>query len=185
MTDLISFALSSMLTYALCALPVLVIVRVVVARIRRRVNWWHEAGLVLFLLCIAAIIPIAIIISQDTFQTAALDWDDYNLIPGRVFLDTWTDLAAGKTYSLLVNFFGNIVGFMPFGFFSCLLFKGGSARKAVLIGLSVSIFIEAWQLFIPRCTDIDDLWLNTLGAFLGYLLWRVLPTRFTERFLLK
>lgn len=39
-------------------------------------------------------------------------------------------------------------------------------------GLALSLVIELSQLLNPRRTDVDDLLMNTLGAFLGLLLFR-------------
>ena len=40
--------------------------------------------------------------------------------------------------------------------------------KALLLGCGISVFIELTQLLLPPGTDIDDVWLNTLGAAAGY-----------------
>ena len=82
---------------------------------------------------------------------------------------------------------GNIVMFLPFGLFPALLFRGFGWRRALVAGFCVTAFIECWQLCVGRAFDIDDLLLNTLGAFCGWLLalaLRRLFPRFFERFLL-
>ena len=82
---------------------------------------------------------------------------------------------------------GNIVMFLPFGLFPALLFRGFGWRRALVAGFCVTAFIECWQLCVGRAFDIDDLLLNTLGAFCGWLLalaLRRLSPRFFERFLL-
>ena len=45
-------------------------------------------------------------------------------------------------------------------------------KHVVLLGLSLSLFIELSQLFLPRWTDIDDIILNTFGTFIGYPLYK-------------
>ena len=45
---------------------------------------------------------------------------------------------------------------------------------ALAAGLCVTGFIECWQLLVGRAFDIDDLWLNTLGAFCGFWIWCLL-----------
>ena len=82
---------------------------------------------------------------------------------------------------------GNIVMFLPFGLFPALLFRGFGWRRALVAGFCVTAFIECWQRCVGRALDIDDLLLNTLGAFCGWLLalaLRRLFPRFFERFLL-
>ena len=46
--------------------------------------------------------------------------------------------------------------------------------RALAAGLCVTGFIECWQLLVGRAFDIDDLWLNTLGAFCGFWIWCLL-----------
>ena len=46
--------------------------------------------------------------------------------------------------------------------------------KALLTGFAVTAFIECCQLCVGRAFDVDDLLLNTLGAMLGYGLYRLL-----------
>lgn len=82
-----------------------------------------------------------------------------NLIPFQTFL---LDLQ----YVIL----GNIVMFLPFGFFSALLWRGFRWTRALLLGVCISLSIECWQLLIGRSFDIDDLILNILGALCGYWL---------------
>lgn len=82
---------------------------------------------------------------------------------------------------------GNIVMFVPFGLFPGLLFRGFNWKRALLSGFCVTAFIECWQLCVGRAFDIDDLMLNTFGAFCGWLLalaLRRLFPRFFERLLL-
>ncbi|MDD5931101.1 MAG: VanZ family protein [Oscillospiraceae bacterium] len=84
-----------------------------------------------------------------------------NLVPFATF---------GDPYILL----GNLVMFLPFGFFPALLFRNFGWRRALAAGFCVTAFIETSQLFVGRAFDIDDLMLNTLGAFCGFLLQRAL-----------
>lgn len=79
----------------------------------------------------------------------------------------------------------NIGIFLPVGFFAALLWRRPRWWKSLLIGFSASCVIEFIQFFIGRSTDIDDVILNTAGAFLGYwLFWllRSLFPRFVSRF---
>lgn len=85
----------------------------------------------------------------------------------------------------LFNLAGNIIMFVPFGFFAALLWRGYTWKRALLTGFCITAFIECWQLCVGRAFDIDDILLNTLGVFCGYLLWAALSKlapRFTEMF---
>ena len=68
----------------------------------------------------------------------------------------------------------NIIMFMPFGFLLPLIWKNfRNAKKVVLMGFLMSLAIEICQLFNIRTTDIDDLMMNTLGAVIGYFIWKL------------
>ena len=97
-----------------------------------------------------------------------------SLVPFRTFSDSVYILAA------------NVILFMPFGLFSSLLWRNYNWKRALLTGVCITFFIESCQLFIGRAFDIDDLMLNTLGVFGGFLLspvFRRLFPRFTEKLL--
>ena len=88
----------------------------------------------------------------------------FNLIPLKVPISTY--LTNGLMYFLYQNV-GNLVLFIPFGFFVCAK-TSGNTKKVVFASLALTLFIESTQGFIPyRFCEIDDVWLNTLGGFLG------------------
>lgn len=53
-----------------------------------------------------------------------------------------------------------------------------SAKKVIVLSFLLSLFIECTQLFLDalidanRVFEIDDLWTNTLGGYLAYLLYK-------------
>ncbi|MBO4792126.1 MAG: VanZ family protein, partial [Clostridia bacterium] len=47
---------------------------------------------------------------------------------------------------------------------------GKGVFPSLAFGAGLSLFIELFQLLTPRHSDIDDLILNSLGAFIGALL---------------
>lgn len=72
-------------------------------------------------------------------------------------------------------YLGNILLFIPFGFLLPLLWKRQRPFwKTTSCGFLLSLAIELSQLFNRRISDIDDLLMNTLGAFAGWLLWLLL-----------
>ena len=73
----------------------------------------------------------------------------------------------------LVNLIGNISMFIPVGFLLPFCFsKLNSVKNVVFVGFKISLFIELSQLILyERSTDIDDLILNTLGVFIGALIY--------------
>lgn len=71
------------------------------------------------------------------------------------------------------NIFGNIICFIPFG---CMLpILSSKVRKlslVTLVSFELSLVIEVTQLiFKVGSFDVDDLLLNTIGGFLGFLLY--------------
>ena len=99
-----------------------------------------------------------------------------NLIPFVIFRQTAIEVFRyGHVSYFLVNFVGNILIFLPLGLLPPLLWKKMERLwKAALLGCGVSVCIELTQLLLPRGTDIDDVWLNTLGAALGYGVFAIL-----------
>lgn len=73
--------------------------------------------------------------------------------------------------STLLNLAGNVIGFLPFGFFLPMLFRRVRRWYIVLLfSMEFSIMIELIQLIkkVGSC-DVDDVILNTLGGLLGYV----------------
>lgn len=63
---------------------------------------------------------------------------------------------------------GNMIWFAPVGFFLPRLFPGARPRHALLAGLALSLLVETLQFVLGTgLPDIDDVWLNTLGAYLS------------------
>ncbi|MET3198018.1 UNVERIFIED_ORG: glycopeptide antibiotics resistance protein [Bacillus proteolyticus] len=84
---------------------------------------------------------------------------------------TLFDTAGSTTYLL------NIVLFMPLGFLLPTIWpQFRKMKNTVCAGFLFSLAIELNQLLNNRITDIDDLFTNTLGAIVGYVLYKVLYT---------
>ena len=131
----------------------------------------HEAGVVLFL------IFLAVLSSQTLWPnstTAEPRMPNINLIPFKVLSIAYRDYVYNHSLDyFLISLTGNIAMFIPIGFFIPLLYRA-SLKKTLLSGFAVSLFIEIYQLPLLRWTDVDDLWLNTLGALLGYMAYAVI-----------
>jgi len=72
------------------------------------------------------------------------------------------------------NVIGNIIIFMPYGFFASYYLRLDTKKIAALLILLVSFSIECVQLVIGRCFDVDDILLNLIGGMLGYYFFHVL-----------
>lgn len=77
--------------------------------------------------------------------------------------------------AFLMNIFGNIVGFMPCGFFLPIVSRRGRKwYNNILLCFGLSLCIEVTQLvFKVGSFDVDDLLLNTLGGILGYITYQI------------
>lgn len=79
----------------------------------------------------------------------------------------------------LINVVGNVVVFMPFGFFVPSLEKKRRRLffdflKITVLGFLFSLTVETVQLVTKvGCFDVDDLMLNTVGVALGYICYAV------------
>lgn len=72
------------------------------------------------------------------------------------------------------NIIGNILLFMPYGFFVSYYLRLDKKRMAFILVLLVSLAIECVQLLIGRCFDVDDILLNIIGGMIGYYVYRLL-----------
>ena len=150
-----------------------IVVRVIFGIRNRKVDWKQEAKLLTVYICLVVI-----------------DWIVYfprHLVDGRIgslYLETdkifpmWINLVPivhlFETYDgWLGNIIGNITMFIPVGLAWPFCFrKLNTIGKTVLTGACFPIFIEITQLpFYSRCSDVDDVILNTTGIFLGALIY--------------
>jgi glycopeptide antibiotics resistance protein len=70
------------------------------------------------------------------------------------------------------NLFGNILIFMPFGFFISMASTSSSFFKALFNSLGLSLCVEVLQLVTRVGSfDVDDILLNTIGGVLGYIVF--------------
>ena len=97
----------------------------------------------------------------------------YNLIPFheiRRFLTYRRQLGFA---AVTLNLVGNVLAFVPFGLFLPLLVRRvRSMGKTLLLGFEFSLLVEIVQLFSKVGSfDVDDIILNTLGVFAGYVLF--------------
>ena len=75
----------------------------------------------------------------------------------------------------------NIILFMPLGFMlPCIWRKYEVLWKTTLTGITFSLIIEMSQLFNRRVTDIDDILMNTLGALIGWVIFKLLKEHLSK-----
>ena len=70
------------------------------------------------------------------------------------------------------NVIGNIVLFLPFGFFISNFIKAKKTHQVLIVSTLISLTAELIQFKIGRAFDIDDIILNVIGAILGFICYK-------------
>lgn len=74
------------------------------------------------------------------------------------------------TFAVFANLFGNILIFVPFGFFISVASSSRGFFKTLFCSMFLSLCVETVQLFTRVGSfDVDDILLNTIGGVLGYI----------------
>ncbi|MEO6229484.1 MAG: VanZ family protein [Ferruginibacter sp.] len=175
-----------LLLICLFVLPLWIIVRTVIAAINNKntgslVNAKKELLLVFFIIYITSVLSLTLAPASLTHFNNPHQLR-LNYIP---FVNIYNDLCYmfkisyyEVTEIVLENLLGNILLFIPMGFFIPLLFPTyGSIKKILIICVLFSFLIELTQFLMywygtNRTADIDDIILNTLGGFLGFVIYR-------------
>ena len=80
---------------------------------------------------------------------------------------------------VMINLVGNVVAFMPFGFFMPSIDRKNPGFvlnffRVTVLGFGFSVLVEIAQLLTKvGCFDVDDIFLNTIGVIFGYLIYGI------------
>jgi len=117
------------------------------------------------LIAILFIFYIALILNITIFRSESIR--EINIYPVVMLIKIYKNCGVTEFLYLVL---GNIGWFCPSGFILPLLFKNMNLKKVMLFTFLFSLSIEISQyVFSVGYTELDDLILNTLGGFLGYL----------------
>lgn len=116
-------------------------------------------GFIIYSMCLFQIV---------TFQDE-VSWSTNNFIPFREILR----YNIGSRL-FIKNVLGNMLLFLPFGFFTSYLLDNKKSLLTVVLTLIASLSIEVVQLMIGRVFDVDDIILNVLGGTFGFYLYNIL-----------
>lgn len=85
----------------------------------------------------------------------------------------WHNIRIVGIKALFLNFFGNMIAFIPFGMFLPMVNKKMKHMGLVVfLSFLFSLCIESIQLYFKvGVFDVDDLLLNTVGGFIGYMIY--------------
>ena len=77
--------------------------------------------------------------------------------------------------AVILNLVGNVVAFMPFGFFlPVFATRCRTIWNTLLYSFELSVLVELIQLITKVGSfDVDDIILNTLGGILGYIVYKI------------
>ncbi|MDO4977249.1 MAG: VanZ family protein [Eubacteriales bacterium] len=108
---------------------------------------------------------------MDPYQTYR-----YNLHPFTEILRFMTYRHQVSMMAFLINIFGNILVFAPWGFLIPIWDpKRNHARYILMYSFSFSLCIEVLQLFSRvGVFDVDDIIMNTLGGFVGWIIYLIM-----------
>jgi glycopeptide antibiotics resistance protein len=150
-------------------LPVIIIITVISCSLRltyliknhKKIIFYKELYSLIFILYILCLFEVV------TFQD--VNYGTSNFIPFKEIFryDFGTRL-------FVKNIVGNILLFLPYGYFVSEYLKSNNARITICLTVLVSTTIEFVQLYIGRTFDIDDIILNTVGGILGYLFYTLM-----------
>ena len=150
-----------------------ILVRYLVNRSLNHVDLKRELQLILVYICIVVISRMVYFpLHLKEGHIAPLLVDASRIVPFRTnfqpFVFTWERYDGWK-----INIIGNITMFIPVGIVWPVCFKQlNNVWKVTLAGFVYTLLIEISQLpFYDRCTDVDDLILNTTGVFIGAVIY--------------
>jgi len=116
---------------------------------------------VLFVMYLAVLMKLLI------FRQGAMGFGGGNFVPLKTIFNYLDD--APTLGIALRNLGGNIMIFVPLGFFIPLLHRTSKWKAVLIIAFVASLTFEIIQgVFKVGIFDVDDILLNALGAMIGY-----------------
>ena len=149
--------------------PVIIIITVIACSLRiayliknhQKFCFYKEIFVLLFILYVMCL-----------FEIVTLQDQNYGLSNYIPFKEIFRYEVGSSLF--VKNIIGNVLLFLPYGYFASEYIKSKKAWPICLLTTLVTITIEFVQLNIGRTFDIDDVILNTLGGIFGYILYRIM-----------
>lgn len=149
--------------------PMIVIMTVILSSVRITSIIKNKEKFILYdeLLKLGFLIYIISLFYVVTFQDVS--WSTSNFIP-------FKEMFRYRLFSSMFfkNVIGNMIMFMPYGFFISYILKLDKKKIVFILSILVSLTIETTQLVIGRVFDVDDIILNVLGGLIGYFIYRLI-----------
>lgn len=157
------------------AIPVLPVALVIILAYRHfngggRLSLWRTLGLLAFTMYMYSMLDLTIFSRLEALSSGEPVVRTLSPIPFDGIVTMATTQYEGVSYNVFIrNVLGNVIMFMPLGFFLPLLWPDMRAfGRVVAICALASFAIEFTQYWIGGISDIDDMMLNTAGACIGY-----------------
>jgi len=142
------------------------------AKNRKRVRM---LGKILFILYIGFLLYF-LIFSDWYGRTGGMNEYHYNLVLFKEIKRFWI-YREQLGWVSFANLFGNVLIFMPFGFFMPMASRYRSFFLTLFYSFGLSLLVETFQLFTKVGSfDVDDLLLNTIGGVIGYIFFVICNT---------
>ncbi len=126
---------------------------------KRKIVLYKEVLALFFMIYILCLFQV--VTFQDTTSVTG-----NNLIP---FKEIFRYSLGSRLF--IKNVLGNVVMFIPYGFFCSYILKENRYLSILVLTLIASVSIETTQLMIGRVFDIDDIMLNTVGGMIGFYVY--------------
>ena len=149
--------------------PSLIICLVIITSLRITYLIKYKSNFVFYkeILMLGFIMYVIALFEVVTFQDVS--WSSSNFIPFKEMLR-----YEFGTKLFFKNVVGNMIMFIPFGFFTSYFLKLKKFYSVFILTLLTSITIETTQLLIGRVFDIDDIFLNIIGGLIGYFIFKII-----------
>ena len=135
----------------------------------RKRTQYRILGKILFVLYIIFVFYF-LLISEIYGRTGEMKDYHYNLVLFQEIKRFWNYREQLGIFATATNLLGNVLIFLPFGFFMAMASKYRSFLSTLIYSFALSLTIELSQLFMKvGCFDVDDLLLNSIGGILGFI----------------
>lgn len=150
--------------------PMLIISIVIMVSVRLTYLIKNKQKIVLYkeILTLCFAIYILCLFQVVTFQDD-VTWSSNNFIPFREIMR-----YNITSHLFLKNVIGNMIMFLPFGFFISFYLKTEKPQITIFLTLIASVAIETVQMCIGRVFDVDDILLNVIGGTIGFIIYSIM-----------
>lgn len=133
----------------------------------------RTVGKILFVLYVVFIVWF-LIFSDWYGRAGELNEYHYNLELFKEIKRFWNYREQLGYFVMLENLLGNVIIFVPFGFFLPMASRYQSFFSTLYASFGFSLCVEVFQ-FVTRVGsfDVDDLLLNTIGGVMGHIIYLI------------